>query len=225
MLPPSECYALIQNSLVGKLFGEFRYPGLMTNAEHRIVWANRAFEGFYGYKVEEVIGLPASMLHDPSLPDDTLKPVARQLLERRKPWTGTYRNRRANGEIITAYYFAAPLDHFAHLPVNGVFCVSCPESEADGLRDEVLAYLVNRCLSLAAAAEAEGNLPITTQFSRKGQRRREIHRLTLLGYSSKEIAGLMGISPSTVNVVRWKLGCASKRNGRARKKLPSAQDK
>lgn len=216
MLPPEEHHHLIQNSLVETLFADFRHAAMVTNTEHRIVWANAAFEKFYGYRVAAVIGLPATLLHDPALPDDALKPVARQLLERRLPWFGAYRNQRANGEVFTAHYFAVPLDHFANLPVSGVFCVSCGESEADGLRDDVLSHIINRSLGLAAMAQANGDTPSAETFSRKGQRQREIHRLTLLGYSSKEIAALMGISPSTVNVVRWKLGQSAPRQRRRR---------
>jgi PAS domain S-box-containing protein len=220
MLPPEEHFRLIQQSLIEQLFAEFRHAALVTNSEHRIVWANAAFEAFYGYKVPAVIGLPATMLHDPELPEDTLRPVARQLLEKRLPWSGSYRNQRANGEVFNAYYFAVPLDHFPRLPVNGVFCVSCLDSDAGGLRDEVLGHVVNRCLTLAANAEADGTGRSAGNLSRKGQRQREIHRLTLLGYSSKEIAGLLGISPSTVNVVRWKLGQNTPRKGPRKRFAP-----
>lgn len=211
MLPAEEQHRLLQHSLVAALFSDFAFPALVTNAEHRIVWANGAFERSYGYKTREVIGLPVKMIHDPSLPDEAIKPAARQLLERRKPWHGTYRNRRANGELFVAYYVAVPLGEIASLPVSGVFSVSAPESEAEHLRESVLHHTLNRCVSLAVAdrtstprAENESKA-----LPRKGQRQREIHRLTLLGYTTKEIASLMGISPSTVNVVRWKLAQGS----------------
>lgn len=224
MLPPDEHHRLIKQSLVGTIFAEFRHAAMVTNPEHRIVWANAAFEKLYGYQVHAVIGLPATMLHDPSLPEDSLKPVARQLLERRQPWSGSYRNQHANGDIFTAHYFAVPLDHFPHLPVNGVFCVSCLEADAEGLHDEVLGHVVNRCLGLAATAAANGGNASAATLSRKGQRQREIHRLTLLGYSSKEIASLLSISPSTVNVVRWKLGqAAPRKRARGRKPKPDSR--
>lgn len=211
MLAAEEQYRLLQQSLVATLFYDFSYSALVTNSEHRIVWANAAFEQTYGYLIEEVIGLPSKLIHDPSLPEDAIKPAARQLLDRRKPWQGSYRNRRANGEIFTAYYVAVPLGEIATLPINGVFAVSGPESEADHLRESVLSHTVNRCIALAVTAQSNGTTGDgePKNFSRKGQRQREIHRLTLLGYTSKEIASLMGISPSTVNVVRWKLGQTS----------------
>lgn len=225
MLPAEEHHRLIRESLVGIIFAEFRHAALVTNPEHRIVWANSAFEKLYGYEVAAVIGLPATMLHDPKLPPETLKPVATQLLHKQQAWTGTYRNQHANGETFTAFYFAVPLVHFTHLPVSGVFCVSCLESEAEGLREEVLSHVVNRCVGIAAKAEANGLGPLAGNLSRKGQRQREIHRLTLLGYSSKEIAGLMGIAPSTVNVVRWKLGQTVVRKGRRKGTTEQTQDK
>ena len=207
MLAAEEQFRLIEQSLIATLFSDFCYPSLVTNTEHRIVWANAAFEQAYGYRIKEVIGLPAKLLHDPSLPKDAIKPAARQLLAQRKPWSGAYRNRRANGEIFTAYYVAVPLGDIASLPVSGTFSVSAPESEADQLRDNLLSHAVNRCLNLAvdSLAHGEADRTPTKKASRKGQRQREIHRLTLLGHTSKEIAALMGISPSTVNVVRWKI--------------------
>ena len=209
MFPPDQHERLISQSMVGTLFAGFRHAAIVTNSEHRIVWVNAAFEKLYGYRASAVLGLPATLLHDPSLPVDSLKPVARQLLEERRPWCGTYRNQHANGKAFNAYYFAVPLDHFPHLPVNGVFCVSCLEADAEGLRDEVLGHVINRCVGLAVTNASEGGNAARSTLSRKGQRQKEVHRLSLLGYSSKEIAGLMGISPSTVNVVRWKLGRAA----------------
>jgi PAS domain S-box-containing protein len=216
MLSPLEHHRLIQQSLVGKLFSSFRHPAFITNAEHRIVWTKGAWETFYGYHNDEILGLPATILHDPALPEDAIKPIARQLLEKRQPWIGTYRNRHANGEIFTVFYFTVPLDHCAELPVNGVFCTCCREVDGSRLQSEVLGHVVNLSLSLAATVAADGIENSAAHLARKGQRQREIHRLTLLGYSSKEIASLMGITASTVNVVRWKLGKTTQTSPRPR---------
>ena len=39
----------------------------------------------------------------------------------------------------------------------------------------------------------------------RGDRQAEIVKLAQLGYSTKEIAGIMGISVSTVGFVKWKM--------------------
>lgn len=213
MLSAEEHSRLIQNSLIDRLFADFVFPSMVTNADHRIVWVNAAFNSAYGYQREEVIGLPVKLIYDPELSADTIKPAARQLLQLRKPWCGPYRNRRANGEVFTAYYVAVPLSSLAELPVTGVFCVSGPENESEALRESVLSHVVNRCFALAASGGATTSQGNVRTLSTKGQRQREIHRLSLLGYSSKEIASVMQISPSTVNVVRWKLAKAANGDG------------
>ena len=40
---------------------------------------------------------------------------------------------------------------------------------------------------------------------RKGDRMREIMRLTQMGYSTKEVAHFMDIAPNTVAQVKWRL--------------------
>jgi FixJ family two-component response regulator len=68
--------------------------------------------------------------------------------------------------------------------------------------------MVSGCLRL----DSLGGLAAATEkkegVSSRGARQREVQRLVSLGYSSKDIGSIMNISPSTVNVVRWKLGLA-----------------
>jgi DNA-binding NarL/FixJ family response regulator len=66
-----------------------------------------------------------------------------------------------------------------------------------------MAYLVNECFRLQAL---DPNALVSRAVVPKmGARQREVQRLVSLGYTTKEIAFAMEISPSTVNVVRWKL--------------------
>lgn len=82
-------------------FEAIRHSGegiLVTDAEHRIVSVNPAFESVTGYTADEVVGnTPA--LFSSTHQDDSFFATMRATLERTGYWQGEVWNRRKNGEL------------------------------------------------------------------------------------------------------------------------------
>ncbi len=81
-------------------FEAIRHSGegiLMTDAQHRIISANPAFESVTGHKAGEIIGSPPVLFMSARQKDGFLDTV-RETLERDGHWQGEVWNRRKNGE-------------------------------------------------------------------------------------------------------------------------------
>jgi PAS domain-containing protein len=164
---------------------------------------NHAFCALYGYKMEEVIGLPSLVLRSMEFPDAEVSAIRNRVFNQRGSWQGVYRCVKKSGDSLDVECFVVPLDTSDNLPINGVFSLSWQAGQSYAGVHAAMAYLVNECFRLQAL---DPNALVSRAVVPKmGARQREVQRLVSLGYTTKEIAFAMEISPSTVNVVRWKL--------------------
>lgn len=81
---------------------------VVTDHEHRIVYANKAFLKVYGYELEDILMKPASICAS----GDT-DPLTFQLMNdtiiRGDPWTGVVYNKRANGRVVQELLTITPV--------------------------------------------------------------------------------------------------------------------
>jgi diguanylate cyclase (GGDEF)-like protein/PAS domain S-box-containing protein len=93
----------------GIAFKHMREAVMVTDAEHHIIQANKAFERITGYSVEEVIGQTPRLLNSGRQSPDFYRNFFRSL-EEQGEWRGEIWNRRKNGDVypqwlsVTAVY-------------------------------------------------------------------------------------------------------------------------
>lgn len=202
MLRVQEHNHLIRNGFLGELLGDFLHPASLTNRENRFVYVNPAFERFYGYRTDELIGLTPWILH-PRQTAGSDKTRLRSLIgSSAEGWEGRLVNQRADGSRVRIYLVTVPLVHpplrkpALHLGLSG----------EDGLRDVLLRDYVQHFSSHALRRHADASqLNVPSSAFRKGDRQLEITRLTKMGYSTKEIANFLDLSPNTIAQVKWRL--------------------
>jgi len=82
----------------GIAFDHMREAVMVTDAEHRIVQANKAFERITGYSAEEAVGQTPRLLNSGRQSRDFYRDFFRSLNEQGE-WRGEIWNRRKNGDI------------------------------------------------------------------------------------------------------------------------------
>lgn len=202
MLRVEEHNQLIRKGFLGDLLSAFPHPASLTNRENRFVYVNPAFERFYGYRSDALLGLTPWILHHRQTAGSD-KSRLRSLLEgAMEGWEGKLVNQRADGSRLRIYLITVPLIHpplrkpALHLGLSG----------EEGLRDVLLRDYVSHFSSLALLRQATGAAqPVTAGAFRRGDRQREIARLTQMGYSTKEIANFLDRSPNTIAQIKWRL--------------------
>jgi len=144
-------------------FEAIRHSGegiLVTDAEHRIVSANPAFEAVTGYAADEVIGnTPA--LFSSTHQDDSFFATMQAILERTGHWQGEVWNRRKNGEVYPEWLGVSAVREANGLARHFVYIFSdMTERKAAQARIEFLAHhdplteLPNRLLLRDRMAQA-----------------------------------------------------------------------
>ena len=129
-----------QTRLTAKVFESSNQGILITDAETRIISANRAFEGITGYAQEEVIGKTPAVLssgrHDKAFYSDMWRAIAENGY-----WQGEIWNRRKNGEIYPEWFTASAVkdEHGNVTHYIGVFS-DISEQRAARERIEYLAH-------------------------------------------------------------------------------------
>jgi len=75
---------------------------MVQDNDRKVVFVNKAFEDMYGYRKEEVIGKPTSMLAPEGTADETHREITRGL-EARGYWSGEALRKRKNGETFPVW--------------------------------------------------------------------------------------------------------------------------
>ena len=144
-------------------FEAIRHSGegiLVTDAEHRIISANPAFEAVTGYAADDVIGnTPA--LFSSAHQDDSFFATMQAILERTGHWQGEVWNRRKNGEVYPEWLGVSAVREANGLTRHYVYIFSdMTERKAAQARIEFLAHhdplteLPNRLLLRDRMAQA-----------------------------------------------------------------------
>ena len=187
-------------SVIG-YFDNFPHQVLICNADNRIVYANPAFLKRYGYTKKALIGLPPKVLWSESQSAANFKAMMETVFERYQHWQGPVVNLTATGEAYHIHLFVLPLRPLTNERPIGYMGVSCDIGEEQAVTFDLIASLTTHLLG---SMKEENFRLLPFKQKERGDRQREIMRLTNLGFSTKEIAHMMGISPSTVGVVKWK---------------------
>jgi PAS domain S-box-containing protein len=202
MLRVQEHHHLIRHGFLGELLSHFPHPASLTNRENRFVYLNPAFERFYGYRSEALLGLMPWILH-PRQTAGSDKSRPRSLIEgAAEGWEGRLVHQRADGTRLRVYLITFPLIH----PPLRKPALTLGLSGEEGARGVLVRDYVSHFSSHALLRQAtSASLPLASGAFRRGDRRQEIARLTHMGYSTKEIANLLDRSPNTIAQVKWRL--------------------
>ena len=179
-------------------FETFPYPVDITDTRDVIVYVNPAFERTYGYEAARVIGLPPHFL----LPPDIDRGAIRNnlaWLHGGKIWEGVQPNITATGNLIDIHLIGLPVGARDSQEPFGIVYVSCEVAMKERMRTDFLELMARNYFSARILPEFR-----TPLQARRGERGRAVVGLLELGYSPKQVAGMLGISPSTVGVLKWK---------------------
>jgi PAS domain S-box-containing protein len=179
-------------------FDSFPFPVDITDIGDAIIYVNAAFERTYGYEAARVIGLPPHFL----LPPDFNRTVLRQNLAELhggKVWEGVQPNLTASGEVIEVYVLGVPLGARGSEQAFGTIYVSSEVGQRDRMQSEFLELMARHYFSTEILPDFRSRGAV-----RRGERSRMVIGLLQLGYSPKRIAAMLGISASTVGVIKWK---------------------
>ena len=202
MLRAREHNQQIRDGFLGELLSGFVHPVSLTNRLNRFVFVNRAFEKFYGYDSEDVIGLTPWLLLPPQSSESQRTRFLQVLEEPTGCWEGKITNLKSDGTKLHVYLIAFPLVPPPLRKPALYLGISNDESRKDVLLRDFTRHFSVYCMQLHALS-----LPtrLHSKSFRKGDRMREIVRLTQMGYSTKEVAHFMDIAPNTVAQVKWRL--------------------
>lgn len=186
----------------GLTLNRFPYPVTLTDRDNRFVFANEAFVQRYGYLSRDLIGLSPRVLVPRQSPKRMLESYNEHVLKRHNRWEGVLVNRGREGDPFRVYLCVLPLRLNEGAPPVAYLGVSCDQGD----RMEMLLELVHLLSDQWFQHSIQRALPsLTGGNGSVAPRQAAILKLCRMGFSTKEIAHIMGVSPSTVGVVRWRL--------------------
>jgi hypothetical protein len=173
----------------------------ITNSDNIFTYANAAFLKKYDYKLSDIIGVSPQILQPKKSCKESYRESCKIAIAQNKPWSGRIYNIDSKQNEFEVYLCIVPLKPIPTLRAAGFLGMSTPA----GLEAQLINDIVT--LLFAAAAFMQSESPIHQLSEGRGRRttrQSEILKLFNLGYLPKEIASLLNITTSTVNVVRWK---------------------
>lgn len=181
-------------------FDAFPFPIDVTDPCNRIIYINRAFREFYGYGEGEVVGLLPHFLLPPEFDRRLLVENVQALADKQQTFAGVQTNVTASGERVDVFLAGLPLGVIAGAPPIGFVYAACRPEQ----KEEMMLALARLALGAYFGSGGISTFEAGAKPQR-GDRQRAIMKLSALGYSTKQIAVMMDITPSTVGYVRWKL--------------------
>jgi PAS domain S-box-containing protein len=186
----------------GLVLNRFPYPATLTDRDNRFVFANESFVQRFGYLSRDLIGLTPRVLIPRQSPKRMLESYTEHVLRRHSRWEGELLNRRRDNEVFRVHLSVFPLRLNEGAAPVAFLGVTCEPEE----RVEMLLELVHLFSDQWFQNSLQRALPTLTGSNGNGAPRQSaILKLCRMGFSTKEIAHIMGVSPSTVGVVRWRL--------------------
>jgi len=198
----SELYSLVKRSLLGELFDGFGYPCNVISSGYRIIYANRAFCKFYGYKLDQIIGLSPKVLLPRNFHTKKLADLQKHIFVKKKPYVGEIENVTLKGRDVKVFLKIIPIVPIRSNAPVALLSVCCDIAKKDAMLLSLVDHVSNFTYSYDKRVKRE---EIKIRSYQRGDRQNEIIKLSQLGYSTKEIAAIMGISVSTVGFVKWKM--------------------
>jgi PAS domain S-box-containing protein len=172
---------------------------IATDADGVVTTWNARAEALYGWKRDEAIGRHITELTVPEEARRTAEQVM-AAIQRGEPWEGSFRLRRKDGSIFTAFVKDAPIRDAAGQLIGIVGCSI--EIAAPALAQAVRSLI------------AEGSQMAARRTRNLSPREREVLALLAHGLTGEQIATRLVLSPETVRThirnAREKLGASTR---------------
>jgi PAS domain S-box-containing protein len=170
---------------------------IATNADGIVTMWNSRAETLYGWSRDEAIGCHINDLTVPAQSRHTAEEIL-ATLGRGKPWQGSFRLRRKDGSVFTAFVKDSPIVEDGHLV--GVVGVSIEIGDPE---------LANAVRAVVDGRRSDGRRPRTLS-----PREREVLGLLARGLTGEQIAERLVLSPETIRThirnAREKLGASTR---------------
>jgi PAS domain S-box-containing protein len=181
----------IRGSRLGNLLEEFPYAATVANQDNVLVFVNRAFTQVYGWEEKEIISLTPRLLVPPDFPEFPLGRIRHAISKAPTGWCGKLENVTKSGKKFLARVWAARIRPDPSLPNLYYLGLTVPADSDVRPEEELTSHL-----SGALLREKHSNPSPVERLSRSAL----IHNLRSLGYTTKEIAQVLGVAPNTINV-------------------------
>jgi PAS domain S-box-containing protein len=181
----------IRGSRLGGLLEEFPHAATVANADNRLVFVNRAFSSLYGWEEMEVLGLTPRLMASQDHPEANLREIRQAISSASFGWCGQLENVTKTGRRFLARVWAARVKPDASLPHLYYLGLAVPVDSGLRPEEDLTSRLAGTLLRDKHIAH-----PGTQRLTRAEQ----IANFRSLGYSTKEIATILGVEPNTINV-------------------------
>jgi PAS domain S-box-containing protein len=181
----------VRRSRLGRVLEDFPYPATVANAHNLLVYVNPAFTGFYGWHEKEVLGLTPRFLVDRAFPEKELIRIKREITEAPTQWCGQVENVTKSRKRLLVRLWAIRVRPDPKLPCLYYLGLTVPVASNARPEEEFTSRLAGSLL-----AERNDEHPGTERLSRSQQ----IGNFRALGYSTKDIAQILGVAPNSINV-------------------------
>ena len=186
----------------GLVLNRVPFPMTLTDRDNRFVFVNEAFVHRYGFLSRDLVGLTPRLLIPRHSPKRMLAGFEEQVLRQYSRWEGEVINRRRDNETFRVHLSVFPLRLNEQAEPIAFLGVTCAPEQRVEMLTEVVAVLADQWFHGAL----QRALPtLSAAVGAVAPRQAAIQKLCRMGFSTKEIAHIMGVSPSTVGVVRWRL--------------------
>ena len=181
----------IRGSRLGLLLEEFPCAVTVANKDNTLVYANLAFTRVYGWEEREVLSLTPRLLVRRDFPESQLREIRQAISTAPTGWCGELENVTKAGKRFIARLWAVRIRPSLDLPCLYYLGLTVPADS--GVRPEE--EFTSR---LAGALLREKHSPAASM--ERLSRTAMIDNMRSLGYSTKEIAQVLGVAPNTINV-------------------------
>lgn len=181
----------IRGSQLGNLLEEFPYPATVANRDNALVYVNRAFTRVYGWEEREILNLTPRLLVRRDFPEAQLREIRQAISAAPTGWCGQLENVTKSGKKFLARVWAARIRPNADLPCLYYIGLTVPADSGLRPEEELTSRLAGTLLQ-----QKNSRQTAPERLSRSQQ----IENFRSLGYTTKEIAQVLGVAPNTINV-------------------------
>ena len=181
----------IRGSRLGNLLEEFPYSATVANRDNVLVYVNRAFTEVYGWEEREILNLTPRLLVRRDFPEVQLREIRQAISSAPTGWCGQLENVTKSGKKFLARVWAARIRPNADLPCLYYIGLTVPAESGLRPEEELTSRLAGTLLQQKTSRQTAPE-----RLSRSQQ----IENLRSLGYTTKEIAQVLGVAPNSINV-------------------------
>jgi len=186
---------------IKRLLDTISSPATITNGDNIFIYANQAFLDYYKYKLADIIGVSPQILQPLKGSRESYRESFQVAITQHRPWSGFIQNIDSSQNQCAVYLCIIPLRPMPTMRAAGFLGISTPAGNEVKLIGDIFTLLINASELTSSDAPLQ---KLTHLLPKVPSRQNQILRLAELGYTSKTIAAALDITPSTVNVVRWK---------------------